>query len=190
MSSSATNTRSMSRADDLVRRVEAVCRMATGPVGVERAVAGVIREAVPFDAWCVLTVDPACALPTGGYHDEGVPAHHVPCIAELDARGEDAMALTDLARRRTRVATLSASTRATSIAAPDTGRSSSPPGSSTNSGSRSQRAADCGGRSSHFVAQASRTSHLLRRSCWNGQPRTSWPHCAASSCGQRSARNQ
>jgi DNA-binding CsgD family transcriptional regulator len=100
----------VSSAADLARRVDRACQSASGPVAVERAVAAVIREAMPYDAWCVLTVDPATALPTGGYHEEGVPADRTPHLAEIDARGEDALALADLARSRSRVGTLSAAT--------------------------------------------------------------------------------
>ncbi len=94
---------------DLAHRVESACGTAHGAVGVERAVAAVMREAVPFDRWCVLTVDPAVALATGGYHDEGLPQDRLPRLSAIESRGEDVLALRDLARAR--VGVLSHATR-------------------------------------------------------------------------------
>jgi DNA-binding CsgD family transcriptional regulator len=98
------------RTDELARRIDAACHGASGAVTLEREVAATIREAVPFDRWCVLTVDPAAALPTGGYHEEGVPFERVPRLSELEARGEDVLALRDLARGPSRVGTLDGAT--------------------------------------------------------------------------------
>lgn len=100
----------MTGADALTRGVEAACRAASGAIGVQRAVAGVLREAVPFDKWCVLTIDPAVALPTGGYHDEGVPPERTHRLSEIEAGGEDVLAIHDLVRRDVRTGILSAAT--------------------------------------------------------------------------------
>lgn len=94
----------------LAAGIERICQTTTGAVALERAVAERLRKAVGFDAWCVLTIDPAAVLPTGGYHDEGVSHDHLPRMVEIEARGEDALALASLARATTRVATLSRAT--------------------------------------------------------------------------------
>jgi DNA-binding CsgD family transcriptional regulator len=100
----------VNQAGRLARQVDAACRTGHGPVGVERAVAAAVAPAVPFDAWCVLTVDPATALATGGFHEQGVPAPLLPRLCEIEAAGMDAMALPALVRGRSRVRTLSAAT--------------------------------------------------------------------------------
>lgn len=82
------------------------CRATSGAVAVERAVAARLKTAIGFDAWCVLTIDPAVAMPTGGYHEEGVPHERLPRLVEIEAGGQDALALPDLARGAHPVATL------------------------------------------------------------------------------------
>lgn len=94
----------------LNRDIETALGTTTGAVALERAVAGAVREHVSFDRWCVLTVDPATALPTGGYHQEGVPHELLPQLAEIEARGDDALALTQMARQRQRASTLDEAT--------------------------------------------------------------------------------
>jgi DNA-binding CsgD family transcriptional regulator len=86
------------------------CHGATGSVGVVRAVAERMQESVAFDAWCALTIDPASVLPTGGFHEHGVPAQHLTRLVEIEVRGDDTMALPILARRPGRVTTLSGAT--------------------------------------------------------------------------------
>jgi DNA-binding CsgD family transcriptional regulator len=81
-----------------VAAVQRACRTSTGPVGVERAVAAALRTAVPYDAWCGLTLDPASILPTGGFHEEGVPAPYLARLVEIETRGDDVLALPTLAR--------------------------------------------------------------------------------------------
>ena len=90
--------------------VQAACHTPGGPVAVERAVAERLRAAVSFDAWCTLTVDPASVLPTGGFHEQGVPAPLLPQLVQIEARTEDALALPTLARQTGRTATLSDAT--------------------------------------------------------------------------------
>jgi DNA-binding CsgD family transcriptional regulator len=86
------------RANRAVAAVQRACRTGTGPVGVERAVAAALRTAVPYDAWCGLTLDPASILPTGGFHEEGVPAPYLPRLVEIETRADDVLALPALAR--------------------------------------------------------------------------------------------
>jgi DNA-binding CsgD family transcriptional regulator len=87
-----------------------VCRTTPGAVAIERAVADRLRAAVGFDSWCALTIDPASVLPTGGFHEEGVPHHRLPHLVEIEARGEDVLSFPSLARANTRVSTLSQAT--------------------------------------------------------------------------------
>src|SRR5688500_6667771 len=87
-------------ADRAVAAVQRACRTSTGPVGVERAVAAALRRAVPYDAWCGLTLDPSSILPTGGFHEEGVPAPYLPRLVEIETRADDVLALPTLARGR------------------------------------------------------------------------------------------
>jgi len=90
--------------------IERVCRTTSGAVGIERAVAGRLQAAIGFDAWCALTLDPATLLPTGGFHEEGVPHERLPRLVEIEARGDDALAFPSLARSRSPVTTLSQAT--------------------------------------------------------------------------------
>jgi DNA-binding CsgD family transcriptional regulator len=91
--------------------VQRACRTARGLVGVERAAAGALKTAVPYDAWCGLTLDPASLLPTGGFHEEGVPPAHLPRLVEIETRADDALALPTLVRQRRLATTLSEATR-------------------------------------------------------------------------------
>jgi DNA-binding CsgD family transcriptional regulator len=98
------------RANRAVAAVQRACRTATGPVGVERAVAAALRTAVPYDAWCGLTLDPASILPTGGFHEEGVPAEYLPRLVEIETRADDVLALPTLARAPVAATTLAEAT--------------------------------------------------------------------------------
>ncbi|WP_219416050.1 helix-turn-helix transcriptional regulator [Pseudonocardia nigra] len=101
--------RSMS-SGELGAGVERVCREPGGAVALERAVAARLRDAVPFGPWCALTVDPASALPTGGYHRDGISPQLIPRLLEIEARAEDAFALPSLARHPRRAVTLADAT--------------------------------------------------------------------------------
>jgi DNA-binding CsgD family transcriptional regulator len=97
-------------AEQLTAGIERICRTTSGAVAIERAVAARLRAAVGFDAWCALTIDPASVLPTGGFHEEGVPHHRLPHLVEIEARGDDALSFPSLARASARVRTLSQAT--------------------------------------------------------------------------------
>jgi DNA-binding CsgD family transcriptional regulator len=94
----------------LVAGIERDCQTTPGAVGIERAVAARLRQAVGFDAWCALTIDPASVLPTGGFHEEGVPHHRLPHLVEIEARGDDVLSFSSLARATARVTTLTQAT--------------------------------------------------------------------------------
>lgn len=93
-------------------RVERVCRTATSPTALHRSVAAAAATTVPFDMWCGLTLDPATALLTGGYHDEGFPPSHRPRQIELEyGDGEgDVGLIHQVARSPRPVSLLSAAT--------------------------------------------------------------------------------
>ena len=59
-------------------------RDAVDPVAVHRAAAARLVEAVPFDRWCGLVVDPATVMVTGGYHAEGLPPERIARLLEVD----------------------------------------------------------------------------------------------------------
>ena len=91
--------------------VDEACRTASTPNALHRSVAMAVSSAVPFDRWCALTTDPKTALPTGGYHEEGLPFALMPRLLELEYGGQaDAARLLDLARADRPVAVLSAAT--------------------------------------------------------------------------------
>lgn len=92
--------------DVLTAGVEHACRTSSGAVTLQCAVAATLRRAIPFDAWCALTIDPASVLPTGGFHRDGLPFEYMPQLLEIEARGDDALALPTLARGTQRAVTL------------------------------------------------------------------------------------
>lgn len=97
-------------ADRALAAVQHACRTAVGPVGVERAVAAALAKAVPYDAWCGLTLDPASVLPTGGYHKDGVPEAYLPRLVEIETRADDVLALPAIARAPGVASTLASAT--------------------------------------------------------------------------------
>lgn len=96
--------------EQLVAGVERDCRTTSGAVAIERAVAARLQAAIGFDAWCALTIDPASVLPTGGFHEHGVPQERLPQLVEIEARQEDVLSLPSLARSPGRVGTLTQAT--------------------------------------------------------------------------------
>ena len=100
----------------LLREVHRACRETSGAVAIECAVAERLHQAVPFDAWCALTIDPASVLPTGGFHEYGVPAPLLPHLAQIEAHADDPLAFPTLTRSGARVHTL----RAVTAGHPDT----------------------------------------------------------------------
>jgi DNA-binding CsgD family transcriptional regulator len=74
--------------------------------GVQQA----LSQHVPADRWCAMTLDPATNLPTGGVHAQGLSAHRMPRLLELEFARGDVNTLSELARSRSPAATLSAAT--------------------------------------------------------------------------------
>ncbi|MCW2739918.1 MAG: putative Transcriptional regulator, LuxR family [Blastococcus sp.] len=87
-------------------RVEGLCRSATDPLALYRAVVPALGSAVPSDLWCGLLLDPATVMNTGGYHDDGLPTEVLPRLLELEVGGDDVNQLPALARDRSGVASL------------------------------------------------------------------------------------
>jgi DNA-binding NarL/FixJ family response regulator len=74
------------------------------------AAARVLRDAVPFDGVCVLTVDPATLLPTGEVIENGLPASATARLTEIEIREPDYNKFVALARGASPVASLSEAT--------------------------------------------------------------------------------
>ena len=72
--------------------------------------AGALRRAVPFDGVCVVTFDPASAVPTGEVSENGLPADVMPRMAEIEISEPDFNKFEALARSRRPVASLSEAT--------------------------------------------------------------------------------
>jgi DNA-binding CsgD family transcriptional regulator len=87
------------RARQAVAEVERSCRTATEPTALHRSVAAAVSTAVPFDRFCAMSFDPATALPTGGFHAEGLPMPVMPRLLQLEYGDEaDVGRLADVAR--------------------------------------------------------------------------------------------
>ena len=99
------------RARQAMAEVERLCRTATDATALHRSVAAAVSTAVPFDRWCAMTFDPATALPTGGFHAEGLPMSLMPRLLELEFGDEDDVGrLADVARAERPVVRLSEAT--------------------------------------------------------------------------------
>jgi DNA-binding CsgD family transcriptional regulator len=99
------------RARQAVNEVEHLCRTATDATALHRSVAAAVSTAVPFDRWCALSFDPATALPTGGFHAEGLPMPLMPRLLELEFGDEaDVGRLAEVARAERPVVRLSEAT--------------------------------------------------------------------------------
>lgn len=96
----------MASTESLTTAVERICRTTSGAVAIERAVAELLHDTIGFDAWCAITIDPASLLPTGGYHEHGIPFELAPRLLEIEVHGQDAMTWPAMARAGERVNTL------------------------------------------------------------------------------------
>ena len=95
------------------RAREDVVRLVHRGAGVREfalGAAGILARAVPFDWVCVLTMDPATLMPTGGMVENGVPTAAYPRLKEIEFGGEDFTALRSLALSERHAATLSEAT--------------------------------------------------------------------------------
>ena len=72
--------------------------------------ARVLARAVPFDGFCVLTMDPATHLPTGEIVQNGLPAAATARLTEIELSGADVNTFAALARADRHAAGLSAAT--------------------------------------------------------------------------------
>ena len=72
-----------------------------------RGVARILRRAVPFDGFCVLTFDPATLLPTGEVVENGLPPAATAQMARIEVAEEDYNQFRALRRAPERAATLS-----------------------------------------------------------------------------------
>ena len=72
--------------------------------------ARVLARAVPFDGFCVLTMDPTTHLPTGEIVQNGLPAAAMARLTEIELSGADVNTFAALARADRHAAGLSAAT--------------------------------------------------------------------------------
>lgn len=97
--------------DRAMRGVLDACRQVTTPAGLFVAITRVLEPHVPVDRWCAMTLDPATSLPTGGVHENGFSAAAGERVLRLEYGGPaDVNTLTELARSKAHVNTLSAAT--------------------------------------------------------------------------------
>jgi DNA-binding CsgD family transcriptional regulator len=75
------------------------------------AAARALRRAVSFDGVCVLTIDPATALPTGEIVEHGLPPAAMPRMAEIEVAEVDFNKFAELARAPRPAASLSEATQ-------------------------------------------------------------------------------
>jgi len=96
------------RAQWVKREIYRLCHRGLDPITFIRQAKGLLREAVPFDASCWLTVDPASLLVTGGLFD--YPSELVPALARNEFVDDDVNKLVFLARQPVTVGILSQAT--------------------------------------------------------------------------------
>ena len=72
--------------------------------------ARLLRRAIDFAGFCVMTMDPATLLPTGHVIENGLPDGTTPRLAEIETMEPDFNKFTQLARAKVPAATLSAAT--------------------------------------------------------------------------------
>jgi len=88
--------------------VERVVRQEDDAMALQRAVAAALAPALPFDRWCSMSFDPVTALPTAGFHAEGLPMPMMPRLLDLEYGQEpDVGRLVDIARAERPVVVLS-----------------------------------------------------------------------------------
>lgn len=75
-----------------------------------RSVKAAIDPVVPSDRWCGFAVDPSTMFATNGFHDEGVAAHLLPRLLELEVATDDTNHIPALARSKGGVSILTEAT--------------------------------------------------------------------------------
>lgn len=78
--------------------------------GFSYGAAQLLARTVPFDGFCMLTVDPATGLPTGEVSENGLPPAATARLAEIEISGTDLNTFGALAHSPRRAASLSAAT--------------------------------------------------------------------------------
>lgn len=103
---------SASQAMRAERRLLESARQATSPTQLFESLQQALIAYVPMDRWCAMTLDPATALPTGGVHQHGFSPAGGQRVLALEFGGpDDANKLSELARAKSGVRTLSSATR-------------------------------------------------------------------------------
>lgn len=94
----------------LQRRVAAACQEADTPSALLLGVKRALGKDLVVDRWCGLTFDPVMGIPTGGVHDEGVAAHRIPRMLEIEFIPGEANIFEELLRGGSPAAALSEAT--------------------------------------------------------------------------------
>ncbi|MFB7864085.1 response regulator transcription factor [Streptomyces sp. NPDC056069] len=89
-------------------RTVRAARQARGSVAVLEAAATTIAQAVPFELWAGVLLDPVTLLNVGGCYRHGVSAAWLPRMLDIEYREGDALSMPGLARQAQPVGTLSA----------------------------------------------------------------------------------
>lgn len=88
-------------------RIVRAARQARGSVPVLEAAAAALAEAVPFEIWAGVLLDPLTLLNVGGSYRHGLTGEWMPRMLDIEYREGDALQMPDLARRAVPVGTLS-----------------------------------------------------------------------------------
>lgn len=94
------------RADDARREIVRLCHAGLDVTAFRTRVMTQFERAIAFDAWCWPTADPATGLVTGAV-GEGIPPGRTQRFFEIEYLEPDFTKFGDLARRRSRVGSLS-----------------------------------------------------------------------------------
>jgi len=97
------------RPEDARREILRLCHAGLDPITFRMKVAAQLRRAIPFDAWCWPTADPATGLVTGAV-GEDIPPGKTQRFFEIEYMEPDFTKFGDLARQRGHVGALSRAT--------------------------------------------------------------------------------
>jgi DNA-binding CsgD family transcriptional regulator len=92
------------------KAVERACTDAGSVVELLRGVRAALEPAIHADRWCGFALDPATMFATNGVHDEGLSAHLVPRLLDLEHGALDHNQIPELARSPAGVSTIARAT--------------------------------------------------------------------------------
>jgi hypothetical protein len=113
---------SLPRRDQLRDSVSRLVHCGLGVEEYRRAVSDPLDDAAPSEGSCLMTMDPATMLPTAEFVENGMSAHAISRLVEIELGEPDYSKWVDLARAGRTVASLSESVDSTRKASPQTQR--------------------------------------------------------------------